>query len=251
MQPLFHVGNCGYSYFSPSDYFGEGWKSEFKSILQAYAKKFDCVEINSSFYRVPKVETAEKWLEQAREVNKEFVFTVKAFQGITHAHRFGGEKAVQNDFALMKEVCEALRADLLVLQSPAGFAPSERNLQRMREFFSRIERGRLQLAWEPRGEWWAQEGAAVEQTCREFGLINCVDPLRNPPKHFEKKTAYFRLHGFGWPTMYSYSFSAAELLKVKATCENLFGEGKARDFFVFFNNADCYDNALEFRKLVE
>ncbi|QLJ52727.1 MAG: hypothetical protein Sv326_0552 [Candidatus Fermentimicrarchaeum limneticum] len=36
----FHVGNCGYNYFRPSNYFGDGWKKKFKSVLQAYASKF-------------------------------------------------------------------------------------------------------------------------------------------------------------------------------------------------------------------
>jgi len=241
-----HIGNCGYSYFQPADYFGEDWKKSFKSVLQAYASKFSCVEINSSFYRIPKIQTAERWREEALEVNRNFVFTVKAFQGITHVHKFSGRSL--QEFEVMKQICETLHAPILLLQSPSSFAPSKNNLEKMKDFFKKINRGELLLAWEPRGKWWEDE-KLVEKTCREFEIINAVDPLRNQPQYFGKGVAYFRLHGFGWPTMYGYDFSKKELEKIKDICMQL--ADKAEEFWVMFNNSACYENALEFEKLIQ
>ena len=245
------VGNCGWSYFRPVDYFGPAWKKRFSSVLAAYARKFDCVEVNSSFYRIPKRSTAVKWLEEARAVNPKFVFTVKCSQLVTHAPSFGAKSVWA--FRKTLDVCNALDAPLLLLQSPAGFKPSRENIKRMRVFFEKIARAReragVALAWEPRGEWWKTPGL-VEKTCSEFDLINCVDPLRNEPLHFgSARFAYFRLHGFGKTSVYDYRFSRKELLGLKKKIDALKRAGKCAGAWVFFNNVYCYENALEFKKL--
>jgi uncharacterized protein YecE (DUF72 family) len=49
-----------------------------------YAEKFDTVEINNSFYRLPKAETFDKWREQAPSG---FVYTVKATRYLTQAKK--------------------------------------------------------------------------------------------------------------------------------------------------------------------
>jgi len=56
--------------------------------------------------------------------------------------------------------------------------------------------------------------------------------------------AYFRLHGFGKPTMYNYRFSSEELRKVKAAAQ------KFKDAYVLFNNVYMYEQALEFLNLI-
>ncbi len=244
------VGNCGWNYFQPVDYFGGAWKKKFSSVLAAYARKFDCVEVNSSFYKIPKKTTAAKWLEEARAVNPEFVFTVKCSQLVTHAPQAFGERSVWV-FRRMLGVCNALESPVLLLQSPAGFKPSSENIARMRGFFKKTARDRedagVALAWEPRGEWWKTPDL-IKKKCEEFDLINCVDPFRNEPQYFgESKTAYFRVHGFGKTSVYNYRFSIKELLNLRKKIVGL--KKKCVGAWVFFNNVYCYENALEFKKL--
>ncbi|MBS1662749.1 MAG: DUF72 domain-containing protein [Bacteroidetes bacterium] len=50
--------------------------------LTYYASLFNSIEINSSFYKIPKPDTFAKW---AAEVPQDFRFTVKLHQSITHA----------------------------------------------------------------------------------------------------------------------------------------------------------------------
>lgn len=71
------VGTCGYGYYDP----GAGWKDEYESKLAAFAAEFDALEVNRTFYELPQVRTTERW---RREVGAEFVFTMKAWQAITH-----------------------------------------------------------------------------------------------------------------------------------------------------------------------
>lgn len=244
---MIKVGNCGWGYFRAIDYFGSGWKDRFKSVLQAYSSLYPTVEINSTFYRIPKLSTAEKWRKEADEINRGFEFTVKASQLITHTLRF--TKGSIKFFNIMKDICKALDAKILLLQSPAGFKATDTNINRMESFFEDIDRGDLILTWEPRGDW-QKNPKLIKQVCKRFNLIECVDPLRNEPLYFGKrKIAYFRLHGFGIFSMYHYNFSKDELNKVLGICKNL--RKKVKDTYVFFNNSECYSNALQFMKLIE
>jgi len=52
--------------------------------FEHYAKNFDTVEINNTFYQLPKQETFKNWHEQA---SKNFLYTVKANRYITHIKR--------------------------------------------------------------------------------------------------------------------------------------------------------------------
>lgn len=79
---MLHAGTSGYSY-AP-------WKGRFypprlpaAEMLAFYARHFDTVEINSSFYRVPARSTLEKW---AAQVPDSFRFAFKAPRRLTHDH---------------------------------------------------------------------------------------------------------------------------------------------------------------------
>lgn len=233
------VGCCGYSYFRPSEYYGKDWKTKYKSVLSAYASKFDLVEVNSTFYKIPQIKTAQKWLEEASEINKNFEFTVKAFQLITHIDKF--TKRAFWAYEKMKEICKALNAKVLLFQSPASFGPLDINFKNIRNFFREIDRDDLILSWEPRGKWW-EDVSLIKEICRDFDIICCVDPLRN--SYPWQKCAYFRLHGFGKPTMYNYKFSKEELKKIKESAR------KFRTSYVLFNNIYMYEQALEFTKMI-
>jgi uncharacterized protein YecE (DUF72 family) len=77
------IGTSGYSYAE--------WKGNFypekipaKDMLRFYAGKFPTVEINNTFYRMPKSDVLRGWVEQVPE---HFAFVLKAPQRITHIQR--------------------------------------------------------------------------------------------------------------------------------------------------------------------
>jgi uncharacterized protein YecE (DUF72 family) len=149
----------------------------------------------------------------------------------------------------MKEICKALKARILLFQSPSSFKPSEENIKRMEEFFNKIKREKLILTWEPRGEW-QKKPELIKKICKKFDLIECVDPFRNEPVYFGKeKIAYFRLHGFGLISMYNYNFSKHELEELKEKVKTL--EKKVEEVWVMFNNTMMYKNALEFSNILK
>ena len=229
------IGNCGWSYYNPP----EGWE-ESGTKLQAYARAFGLVEINSTFYGIPKIETAAKWRQQADEVRKSFEFTVKVSQIITHKDRFSGKASVAA-FSLMKKIGHELRAKVLLFQSPDSFMPSEDNLKRACGFFGRIDPEDFILAWEVR--WkddWKRE--IVGRIFSKYGISQCVDPLRQDCYHSEGVT-YYRLHGFGSP-MYNYQFSEQELRQLAEKISS-----QRKPVYVLFNNSTCYSDALRLEEI--
>src|SRR5688572_2379109 len=77
------VGTSGYAY--------PEWKGTFypkdlpaSRFLAHYAERFDTVEINATFYRLPSASTVEGW---ARGVPPGFLYSLKASQRITHIKR--------------------------------------------------------------------------------------------------------------------------------------------------------------------
>src|SRR5258706_14881452 len=77
------IGTSGFSY--------KEWKTIFypadlsdKKFLSFYATKFDAVEIDSTFYRMPTPSTLEAWMAATPP---SFRFAIKSSQKITHRER--------------------------------------------------------------------------------------------------------------------------------------------------------------------
>jgi len=219
--------------------------------LEAYAQRLPVVEVQQTFYRLPRLQTAARW--RAR-TPPGFEFTMKAWQLITHPPtsptyrrlgrpvpealqaRYGGfapTEEVGEAWAQTRRIAEVLRASVIVFQCPASFTPSAEHVSRLRRFFSRIERGGARVAWEPRGAWPAD---LVRGLCRELDLIHCVDPFAAHPVYGRPR--YFRLHGRGG---YRYRFTDEDLRQLLGWCRGA--------TYVLFNNLSMWDDALRFARL--
>src|SRR5947207_15940170 len=100
-----HVGTSGYSY--------KEWKGSFypedlpaAKMLAFYAGRFDSVEINNTFYRMPQPGMVGKWGDQ---VPDGFTFVLKAPQRITHQKRLAG---ADDDVRHLFDVAETLGEEL-------------------------------------------------------------------------------------------------------------------------------------------
>lgn len=238
-----NIGCCGWSYLRPAEFS----ITQYSHTLEAYARLFNCVEINSTFYKIPRLSTVENWRRLVDSINKDFEFTVKCNQLITHRARFGDTSF--GAYEQMLNICKALRSKLLLFQSPAGFQPSDKNIKAMDKFFERIRHNNIIFVWEPRGRWYDVPSKVVTM-CKEHNLVHCVDPLRDKPLYFgRKKITYFRLHGFGVPTMYNYTFSDEELRRVKETINEL--RDRINTAYIFFNNATCYGDGIKFLRFYD
>lgn len=214
-----------------------------------YFKNFGLVEVQKTFYKPPKLETAIRWREEAPQ---EFEFAVKAWQLITHppsspTYRKAGidvaneskygyfrpTKEVFDAWERTAEIADALHAKIIIFQCPASFKEEKGSIRNMREFFSSIGRNFI-YAWEPRGKW---NDATVKKICEELDIIHCVDPFKNESVYGTPK--YFRLHGRNG---YRYDYSIEELQELREMCKN--------DAYCLFNNTEMYKNAIEFKNLI-
>jgi uncharacterized protein YecE (DUF72 family) len=82
------IGASGWQYKDRRDAFYPRGVAQ-KNWLEFYAERFECVEINNSFYMQPKEETFAAWKERTP---KDFHFVVKASRFITHIKRLKDTK---------------------------------------------------------------------------------------------------------------------------------------------------------------
>jgi uncharacterized protein YecE (DUF72 family) len=225
----------------------------FGEARQKYFAEFPLVEVQTTFYQPPRPETARGWREEAPE---NFEFALKAWQLITHEatsptyrrltekipparlKRYGGFKPTDEVFRAWErtaEIARALASRIIVFQCPAAFTPTPRNKRNLRRFFEKIPRRGHRFAWEPRGDWRAEE---VRRLCEELGLIHCVDPFKAAATH--GKIRYYRLHGI---TGYRYRFTDADLGRLRGLCAG------RRDVYCLFNNMTMLDDARRFKKI--
>ena len=230
----------------------------FSMSRERYYKNFDTIEIQRTFYKMPKEETLERWREEAP---KDFEFVVKAYKALTHPPQSptwrkenkpkerGYLKPIKENFDAWektKKICKILRSKTVLIQCPPSFSYNIKNIGNMKIFFSRINRNNLNIALELR-KW---DFSKFMEVCDLLSLIPVFDPLRHPEnikKIEEREINYFRLHGLNKKEYsYRYSYSEDELKNLKESIESL----SSREVYVFFNNTDMIKNAQSFIEML-
>ncbi len=167
-----------------------------------YYQSLTLVKVNSAFYALPKITLLEKWRRDAPET---FEFTVKAHKSISHIHRLAPTRECVEAYGRMREICQALRSQLLLIQTPASLKPLEETFLAAERFFKRV-RGELIFLWETRGpEWWRSKARGrLERLLKEYGVVHVTDPFLEEPAYMGM-VVYLRLHGLGKkPYYYQY-----------------------------------------------
>lgn len=112
------IGCSGWSY--------RDWRDDFyppelpaRDWLAHYASVFDTVEVNATFYRLPKLEMVSSWAEQ---VPKGFLFAVKASRYLTHVKRLGDlGPGLDRFWERIEPLREAGKLGPVLWQLPASF----------------------------------------------------------------------------------------------------------------------------------
>jgi len=159
----YYLGTSGYSY--------KEWKGPFypedlpeKQMLHFYGERFRTVEINNTFYRMPKESVLEAW---AKEVPADFKFVLKASQRITHMQRL---KDSGDSLSYLLKVAGTLKDRLgpLLFQLPPFL---KKDLPRLREFLALLPAD-CRAAFEFRHESWFDE--EVLEVLREHQIALCI-----------------------------------------------------------------------------
>jgi uncharacterized protein YecE (DUF72 family) len=252
------VGTSGWSY--PS---GKGkWNGVFYPKKKAgfdelafYAEHFDTVEVNSSFYRVPTIETTRAW---ARRTPKDFDFSLKLYQKFTHPDMFltatgqdpaDLERKDADEFrAAIDPLAVAGKLGVLLAQFPASF----RNDANARGYLGWLlaQFKDYPMAVELRHRSFSEDPVETMQILAAHGaaLVQIDEPkfkdsIRQNRRPNVKTFYYMRLHGRNaadwWShekseDRYNYLYSDAELAPIVEEVEE--ASRQVKKAYVYANN---------------
>ena len=167
------AGTSGFSY--------KEWKGSFypedlpaESMLRFYASKFPAVEINNTFYRMPKPALLSGWAEQVPE---DFRFVLKASQRITHFKRL---KEAASEVQYFFDVASTLgpRLGPSLFQLPPNL---KKDLPRLESFLGALPSG-ARAAFEFRHASWFEDDVYAALSSRGAALCIAEDEeLATPP----------------------------------------------------------------------
>ena len=217
-----------------------------KSRLEFYASLFNSLEINSSFYKLPKAATVKKWNDL---VPDNFKFTLKLSKSVTHVK---GLEFLRADVESFMEVASQIenKKGCILLQFPPGL---QKNLSKLDALFSIVKES------DPCSEW----TIAVEFRQKSWYTENVYRLLENykvclvthdkpgsiaPVDEYESDSVYLRFHGPGGNYRGRYE---DELLSEYAGYINDW-EREGKTVYVYFNNTmgDAMKNLIQLNQYI-
>jgi uncharacterized protein YecE (DUF72 family) len=217
-----YIGAGGWAYFNVP-----GMDS-----LATYSKAFDFVEVNSTFYHIPSLETVRLWRQR---VPDNFMFSVRCHKDLTHKYLLSPRKESYEILNQSLRICSELNAQILHIQTPPAFNPDEKQ-KSIQDLLSSVDFGNVRLAWEIRGK--VSDG--IIELMRDLGIIHCTDISRKMPA-VDADIMYTRLFGHGKHNLYQ--FDDAELLNISKKVK-----GKGREnIYLTFHGARMYSDAARLK----
>lgn len=219
-----------------------------KTRLCYYASLFNSLEVNSTFYKLPRPATFEKW---ASEVPDDFLFTIKLWKEVTHC------KGLLMDPANIDRFMEAAdrlgkKKGCLLIQFPASITVHFINaVESILEHLQAADPGNT---WRRSVEfrhnsWYTQ---SVEQLLYRFNadiVVQDMPKSKTPDIEHKENFVYLRYHGpeGGYRGSYDPEHLEAEAGQIKQWLK------QGKDVYAYFNNTmgDAFNNAMMQRGLVE
>ncbi len=178
------VGTSGFSY--------KEWKGTFypedlpaSAMLAYYAERLSAVEINNTFYRMPRAQMLEQW---ATQVPAGFVFVLKASQRITHQKRLK-EAAGEVDYFFRMASTLGDRLGPTLFQLPPNL---KKDLPRLADFLAVLPAG-ARAAFEFRHASWFEDDVFESLAARGAALCIAEDEDLETPARATTDWGYARL----------------------------------------------------------
>lgn len=242
MTARIHVGTSGYSF---KDWIGTVYPMGMKSrdFLSRYAKMFDTVEINSTYYRVPPPSMFSNMLTKVPE---DFTFVVKLPKEITH-EREKWNTIIRPFLEGVAPLIEARQLGGFLAQFPYSFRSNSRTLDYLRHVADALVHYDVPINVEFRHNSWYDKRVFSALEDAGLGFVNVDLPslsaLPEASNIITSDVAYYRLHGrnakMWWdhPTpshRYDYLYNDKQLEEWAERIEN--AAGTARKCYIFNNN---------------
>lgn len=223
-------------YIGTSGFAHKEWKGPFypekiasKDMLRFYAGRLGSVEINNTYYHMPKRSVLSSWAEQ---VPPGFVFAIKAPQVITHLKR------LRNVFEETEYLFTALsvlgeKSGPVLFQFPASFAADRPALE---AFLGLIPRGSA-CAFDFRSPSWLDHG--IPGLLRDTGCGWCIEDTDERPATEPVSTA-----SWGYLRLRRSDYTDADLT---AWAHKILAQGWERAFVYFKHEGEAGGAALAMR----
>ena len=238
--PAINVGCSGWFYwhwrgqFYPKDMPTTNW-------FNFYSENFQTVELNAPFYSWPTRASVATWRRQTGQ--KEFIYTIKVCELITHIKRFTGTKTLVHDFGYIADLLES-RMGCFLYQLPPSFhfTPS-----RLRNIVNQLDQRRRNVVEFRHISWWNEE---VYAAFRQAGIIFCSCSGPGLPDELisTSEEVYIRFHGK--KKWYLYDYSDEELI----VWVKRISQSGAKRVWAYFNNdreGNSINNAKAFIKIIK
>jgi uncharacterized protein YecE (DUF72 family) len=242
----FYVGTSGIVVPVSQALYPDAFKG--KSRLTYYASFFNSIEINSSFYKLPKVSTIIKWCEVVPE---DFHFTFKLSKTISHSKGLGFSA---DEVALFIRTVDNVdkKKGCILVQLPPSLKPER--IKQLEKLFKTINAANAQQAWkvavEFRNRVWYNEQTFELLQQYNFSLVlqdlpASATPLTEPLT----SVIYLRFHGTekGYRGSYDNKFLSAYAQRIS----QWMNEGKC--VYSYFNNTlgNAFNNVQALNHLIQ
>jgi uncharacterized protein YecE (DUF72 family) len=221
MKKKIRIGTSGWSYpHWMKLFYPVGWpKSRW---LEYYVEHFDTVELNATFYRLPKPKTFEAWKTRTSE---HFIWALKASKYITHTKRLKApEEPLGRFYAAASELKEKLGP--ILFQLPPSLSFDEKEF----ESFCQSLNPHLRHTLEVRHPSWITD--RLFSVLERYNIAFCIADTAGRYPYYEVATAnfvYVRLHGS--KKLYASDYSEVEL---QTWAQKIEAWGK--DTYLYFDN---------------
>ena len=238
-----HVINIGTSGWSYKHWHGTFYPEETKTKDQFsyYIKHFNTVEINNTFYTLPKKETFQNW---KNNVSDDFTYVVKASRYITHMKKLHDPK---QSTAIFLEHAAILGEKLgaILFQLPPSM---KADIKILSDFLVQLPTT-IRYVFEFRNSSWYQKN--IYHLLQKHNCAFCIYELDGhlSPIEITADFVYLRLHGPG--KKYQGNYDDKTLNKWARLCEKWL---KTKDVFVYFDNDEkgyAAFNAIRLKELIE
>ena len=202
-----------------------------KSRLAVYSLLFNSLEVNSSFYKIPREETVRRW---SQETTDGFRFTFKLWKGITHQKEL---KFDPQDIVRFLSVIDAVgqKKGCLLIQLPPSFKFT--SIARLTELLDCIRQDKRSEAWQVCVEfrdpsWYREETLVLLKSYGMNLVIHDKDTQGMRLQYTDTEVIYMRFHGPDGD--YKGSYEDSLLLEYSSYINSWIAEGK--EVYTYFNN---------------
>ncbi len=205
-----------------------------------YANVFGTVELNAPFYRWPKPTTVRRWL---RDAPKDFIYSVKVNQLITHERRLVHTKKLVR--AYYDEIAPVLDGKMgcFLFQFPPSYHYSASRLKSIVAQLDPAQRNAVEFRHR---SWWRE---SVYEALRTQGIAFCAVSAPRLPELIPPGQRWLYVRFSGRTRWYHHDYSREELT---SWAERIQASG-AEEAWIYFNNdreGHAIKNALTLRRIL-